>query len=230
MIKVLSVFFLLGGALFLLPEDAAYDLIHHKTILFEGDSLAGTEKALSRLPIEKSIFYWFLNPTVIEESLEQEPSIRKAKISKCGIRCFQISIKKRLPKGLVIANDGAIWLVGNDGGFIRRGNKSDMKLPLIGGVFLDNPTPDLARRRVQSILRTMEALSKISTIKRIEVLPRGELDVFVRDVPIRIRDGSVKEFERGVRVVGFYNGKNLRRVDATYSKFVVAEESSLPLS
>jgi cell division septal protein FtsQ len=222
-IKVLAVFLCL--ALLLLPKDATYDLVHHKTILFEGDSLTGTEKAISRLPFEKSIFYWFLNPTEIEESLEQDPSIQKARVSKCGIRCFEISIKKREPKGLVVANDGGIWLVGDDGGFIRRGNKSDLKLPLIGGVFLDNPTPDLARRRVQNILRTIESLSKISTIKRIELLPRGELDVFIGDVPIRIKDGSTKEFEWGVRVVNFYKGKSLKRVDATYSKFVVAEES-----
>lgn len=221
------VFFLIPllGSLFFLPRDALFDLIHEKEILFDGDSLSGTEKALARLPIEKSFFYWLFNPTEIEESLEREPSILKANLSKCGLRCFLVSIKKREAKGVVISNDGGIWLVGADGGFIRRAAKNDLKLPFIGGVFVDNPTPDLARRRVQSSLRILDELSSIAKIKRIEILPRGELDVFVKDVPIRIKDASKKEFERGVRVVNFYKGGTLKRVDATYSKFVVVEES-----
>lgn len=212
-------------SLFFLPKDTVFELIHQKEILFDGDSLSGTEKALSHLPIEKSLFYWLFYPTEIEESLEREPSILKATLSKCGIRCFLVSIKKREAKGIVISNDGGIWLVGKDGGFIRRALKDDLNLPYIGGVFNDNPTPDLARRRVQSALINFELLSNVAKIKRIELLPRGEIDVFVKDIPIRIKDGSRKEFERGVRVINFYKGVRLKRVDATYTKFVVVEES-----
>ena len=232
-----------GGGAYLFYQNGTLNKIisPEKEILFDADSLRGSESALKKLPLDKSAWYWQTNLSTIAQNLTLDPSIHSASISRCmkfSLGCFVVSLDVRTPRALIEEGGKLRWVAGDDGGFIRKIRFEDTKLglPIIRGLFLDHSDPEVIRKRVQFLLNALIEQESVS-VKRIDEValsPGGEIQVLFAGsrIPITMSgltaswDQLRKEVLRAEKLLRFYGDRvgTIESIDVSYPRMAVVKE------
>lgn len=157
--------------------DWAQHLWYDKEIEITGTHFLPAEKVRALLPLQKSVPYWFLNGSLIEAELLQNPIIQRASVARCRTwsrACFRVAIEERVPAFFAWMGTRA-WMVGNDGGVIKpvepawlrayvssglAGDAAQLKIPVIGGLAAEDSSPDIVRARFAHVRRALDLIEK----------------------------------------------------------------------
>lgn len=191
-------------------KDFSYSKSYDKHVEFSGNTILTRADLLKRLPMDRSVFWWILNPKEIEVSLSTEQLLSDAKVSSCSRwyvsnwGCFTITVVERLPAFVALFSDKA-WLVGQDGGFLsplpkdvdldKAVNKLERKFGrmwILKGLEDVKGSPDLIRSRFEFARDSLKLIEQGSEfgIQWAQVSHPGELVVKFKRYPFPVTFGG----------------------------------------
>lgn len=210
-----------------------------KQINFEIDENSVPPEALQKLPLKDSGLSWFLNKNKIEEFLQQDPTLLSAQIKTCGIMpfsCFTVLLEQRVPVGFMMDQQKSIYLVGSDGGFIRKARKEDALLSLPTFIVTKNDTSDIIRKKIQLLSGVATKIKeKLSVMPSTISLKSSDIELKFRKLPLRTILSSEtlydenrleEELSRLTLLLKMYKGREavIEAIDLTAHRVAVVSE------
>lgn len=196
-------------------------------------------EALQKLPFTDSGLSWFLNKNKIEEFLQQDPTLLSAQIKTCGIMpflCFTVLLEQRVPIGFMMDQQKAIYLVGSDGGFIRKARKEDALLSLPTFIVTKNDTSDIIRKKIQLLSGiATKTKDKLSVMPSTISLKSSDIELQWKKLPLRAILSSdtlydekrlEEELSRLTLLLKMYKGREavIEAIDLTAHRVAVVSE------
>ena len=232
-------------------NDRYHAVVFEKEIRITGLKNLRKDSVTSRLPQDKTTFWWLLNAGAIEAELLNNTFFRSADVAPCSTflipnwGCFRISIQEREPHFLVTSGQ-TILVLGEDGGVITQTPLADLEAQLslllepgaerpklLHGLMGDEVSQDLFRARFDYARTAIETIEGVTarTVARVDLQPNGELKIKFQGLPFDvIFDSSSKdvakledEAVRLKRLLAELRGREseIRSIDLAFSKMGV---------
>ncbi len=145
LLTVLATVLAVGLALYLAARLFALPALAIRHVVVESDLSVSETEVLGLAGLLGGDYYHSLSTSAIEKRLEENPLVRKARVQKVFPGTLRITLSRREPVALVIADSGGRsvpLLVDREGLAFKVGSTGeDVDLPVISGIAVDNPAP-----------------------------------------------------------------------------------------
>jgi cell division septal protein FtsQ len=173
--------------------DGIFSSWYDKQVFISGDSPYDDIELEAKLPMARSVLWWYFSRDEIESSLLTDPRITSVRLESCSETfdpgCFDLTVEKREGRFIVEVNE-APWLVSSDGVFlsllpVTEDQYQDITdaqgepLVTVLGELFHSISPDLVRAEIQFLDRATRLIERKvkRDVSRLIVESDGDLRV-----------------------------------------------------